>query len=87
MDVIYTILCVNHGLQRERYVIFIKWSVFFNIAVIFWVYVASVVIDEYLGMDYWNDIDKENEVLGKESVHFHFTHHKSHMMWLRLESI
>lgn len=56
--VIYTILCVNYGLQCERYVIFVKWSVFFNSAVNFGDYVALVVIDEYLGMDYWNDINR-----------------------------
>jgi hypothetical protein len=33
--------------------------VFFNSAVNFWDYVASVVIDEHLGMDYWNDINRE----------------------------
>jgi len=50
--VICTILCVNHGLQCERYVIFVTLNVFFNSAVNFWDYVASVVIDEYLGLDY-----------------------------------
>jgi hypothetical protein len=32
--------------------------VLFNSAVNFGDYVASVVIDEYLGMDYWNDINR-----------------------------